>query len=354
MKFIYEYIWIDAIGEYRSKTMISKNFYTCEWNFDGSSTGQASGSKSDVVLKPVRIFKDPFRQEKEKNENVKCFLVLCETLNMDGTPHETNTRRKYIEICGKTSSEDPLFGMEQEYIFYGKDGFPYGWNGNNSPNSKFEKQNYDLDNNMLNAPFYCSNGTDKAFGRNIVEKHMSYCLYADISICGINSEVMASQWEFQIGICKAEDIGDELIMARYILIRVAEEFGAIVDFSVKPMEEWNGSGCHTNFSTKKMRGDGGYYEITLACEKLSLKHYEHLLEYGDETNKLRLTGKHETSSYDKFTYGNSDRSCSVRIPYKTHSEGKGYFEDRRPASNCDPYKVVGRILQTICINEDEN
>ena len=33
-----------------------------EWNYDGSSTGQAEGKKSEVILKPVYVCPDPFRR----------------------------------------------------------------------------------------------------------------------------------------------------------------------------------------------------------------------------------------------------------------------------------------------------
>lgn len=377
---IYEYVWHDALGNLRSKSKVeilakydpksSEEYilqfpdFLPEWNFDGSSTGQAEGFSSDVVLKPVASFKDPFRQH---YTNAKCYLIWCETYHMDGTPHATNNRAKCMEICKKTKNFEPWFGIEQEYILYQLNkelqnpSLPYQWMGMNLPNYKFPEQAHPHVNSSVicndgyyplpSGPFYCGVGGDRVFGRNIVEKHLEYCLYTGLKVCGINAEVTASQWEFQVGICTGEEMGDHLWMSRYILCRVAEEFGAYVEFGVKPMQLWNGSGCHTNFSTKEMREENGYVKIAEACEKLSLLHKEHLEEYGDETNKLRLTGKHETASYDKFTYGDSNRGCSIRIPYTTHKEQKGYLEDRRPGSNCDPYKVVTRLLRTICLDE---
>jgi glutamine synthetase len=362
MSIIAEYIWIDAIGNLRSKARIlhcnisafdatnkqSIIDYFPMWNFDGSSTGQASGKLSDVLLNPVAIFMDPFR----KNWTKTAYLVLCETLNADKSPHETNHRKQYIDTCHKTSTEDPMFGMEQEYIIMQNDK-PYNWISINNPNNSIQDQSHSVSVNgalYSSAYSYCANGGDRSFGRQIVEKHFEYCLYAGISICGINAEVTPSQWEFQIGICKADEIGDHLWMARYILSRVAEEYNSYVSYEPKLMEAWNGSGCHTNFSTKKMRDNSEekrIKEIEKACEQMStdITHQLHLLEYGDDSNKKRLSGAHETSSYKKFTCGYSDRGCSVRIPID-----KTYIEDRRPASNCDPYRVVTRMLKTIVLD----
>ena len=103
---------------------------------------------------------------------------------------------------------------------------------------------------------------------------------------------------------------------------------------------------HTNVSTKSMREDGGLETIKQAIYKLGEKHSEHIAIYG-EGNELRLTGKHETASIENFSFGVANRGASVRIGRDTWAEGKGYFEDRRPSSNCDPYLVTGKIMSTI-------
>lgn len=337
---LFEYIWIDADNNTRSKTKVvhSDNcaYVVEDWNFDGSSTEQAEGKTSDIVLKPVEIFRDPFRRN-----NKHSYLVMCETYLPDGQPHSTNFRHKTKKLEESTKLFEPLFGIEQEYII--------------NCDTSASLLRYDKQQDYIKYhPHYCNTGGNNVFYRDFANRHLEACLYAGIKICGINAEVTPYQWEFQIGTLGAVSVGDHLWVARYILNRLTEDITCnsnrvSINYHPKPYEHWNGSGCHTNFSTKQMRENKE--EIYKACELLKDKHKEHLEEYGDiRENKLRLTGIHETASFDKFTYGVSDRGASIRIPLGAVT-GIGYLEDRRPASNMDPYRVTAKILETVCCDK---
>jgi len=326
--FKFEYIWLDGYKpepNLRSKTKIIKmDFfdgdlnYLPTWSFDGSSTQQAEGHNSDCLLKPVRAYTDHGRKD--------AFLVLCEVLNADGSPHESNMRARFED------DEDYWFGFEQEYVLT-RDGLPLGFPKNGYPRPQ--------------GPYYCSVGTGNAAGRDIVEEHLDVCLESGIDLTGINAEVMLGQWEFQCFGKGAKKAADDLIVSRYLLHRVAEKYNVEVEFHPKPIQgDWNGSGMHANFSNKMMRDSGGKEYMEALLEAFGPLHDDHIAEYGS-LNEMRLTGLHETQSIHKYSYGVSDRGASIRIPVSTAANWKGYLEDRRPASNADPYRVVARIVKTI-------
>lgn len=326
-----EYIWLDGrtpTQGLRSKTKIAREFSgelkDCEiWSFDGSSTLQAEGNSSDCLLKPTSVFPDPARENG--------WLVMCEVLNPDGTPHPSNGRATIND-----NDNDFWFGFEQEYFLWDPNtnkplGFPHG--GYPGPQ----------------GPYYCSVGAENAHGREIVEEHLDLCLKAGLNVEGINGEVAAGQWEFQIFAKGAAEAGDQIWIARYLLERTAEKYGVAINWHPKPLGnlDWNGSGMHANFSNSVLRtcGDKATYEKI--CQAFQPVVREHIEVYGAD-NHLRLTGKHETQSIDQFSFGVSDRGASIRIPIATVERGwKGWLEDRRPASNGDPYKIAARIIKTV-------
>jgi glutamine synthetase len=322
-----EYIWLDGYTpepNLRSKTKVLTSETEPEleslpiWNFDGSSTEQAEGNYSDCLLKPVKIIRDPQR----KNG----YLVLCEVLNPDMTPHSSNTRSSIKE------NSNMWVGFEQEYFIYDGE-LPLGHTkGNMKPQGEY----------------YCGIGTDNVSGRNIVEHHLDVCLSAGLNLTGINAEVALGQWEFQVMGKGTLDSCDQLILCRYLLQRVAETYSVKIEYHPKPLQgDWNGSGLHTNFSNKKMREVGGKEYFDSILNVFELNHSKHIENYGSD-NEYRLTGKHETQSIDKFSYGVSDRGSSIRIPQVTVNNGwKGYVEDRRPASNGDPYRIMKVISESV-------
>jgi glutamine synthetase len=329
-----EYVWIDGDGGLRSKTTtINKAVKDVSelrvWDFDGSSTNQAPGTDSDVYLRPVRIFRDPFRG----GENI---IVLAETYNNDGTPNRTNYRHHAKKIFDQARAQEAWFGLEQEYTLFDVDGQPLGWPKGGFPGPQ--------------GPYYCGVGAGRVFARDLIEAHYRACLYAGVTISGINAEVMPSQWEFQVGPCEFEKMGDELWMARFLLVRIAEQFNVKVSFHPKPLQvDWNGAGCHTNYSTKAMREKGGIKAIEAAIEKLAKRHEEHIAVYGED-NEMRLSGRHETAHISAFSSGVANRGASIRIPRHVAAQGYGYLEDRRPASNIDPYRVTSIIVETTCLS----
>jgi glutamine synthetase len=331
-----EYIWIDGqkpTAKLRSKTKILEGPVKTlsdipEWGYDGSSTYQATGHFSDLLLRPVRYIPDPLHREDD-------ILVLCEVLNPDGSVHPSNTRAHLRHVAEKYKSAEAWFGIEQEYTLF-EGNKPLGW-----PDKGFPAPQ---------GGYYCGVGNDEVYGREVVEAHTDACIRSGIAIVGTNAEVMPAQWEFQIGPLPPLEMGDELWLARWLLYRIGEDFGVSATLYPKPVQgDWNGAGAHANFSTKPMREPGGIKVMEEAMKKLQKRHEDHIKVYGAH-NEERLTGLHETCSIHEFRYGVSDRGASVRIPMATTKVGYGYFEDRRPAANIDPYLVCAILIETVCGN----
>lgn len=341
-----EYLWIDGtepspiirskarvIQSSTEKKMSLADFP--DWSFDGSSTNQAAGRDSDCMLRPVNFVRDPIRGEGN-------YLVVCEVFTPDGSAHPTNSRaklRKVLEAGG--AAHEPWLGFEQEYTMF--DGsIPLGWPEDGFPGPQ--------------GPYYCSAGTGRVVGRDLVERHAQACLDAGIMLYGINAEVMYGQWEYQIGYRGASEesadvlnVSDHLIFARWLMERISEDFGISISLAPKPVKgDWNGAGNHSNFSTKSMRDpQTGQKTIDAAIESLRKHHELHIMNYGAGLAE-RLTGLHETCHISEFRSGRSDRGASIRVPAQVAIDGYGYIEDRRPAANCDPYLVSALLVNTVC------
>jgi len=336
-KLKFEYIWLDGYKptqSLRSKTKVldSKKFKKDPtvkelpmWSFDGSSTLQAPGGASDCQLRPVYVCADPGR--------ANGYLVMCDVLDSAGEPHASNGRATIVD-----DDKDFWFGFEQEYFLIDTEtGQPLGFPAVGYPAPQ--------------GPYYCSVGAKNAHGREIVEEHLDLCLEAGLNVEGINAEVAAGQWEYQIFAKGAAEAGDQIWVSRYLLERTAEQYGVSIEYHPKPLgaTDWNGSGMHANFSNTALRTAGKKEVYDEICSRFAPKARikQAIAAYG-AYNDQRLTGDHETQSIKKFSYGVSDRGASIRIPIAAVESGwKGWLEDRRPASNADPYKVAANIINTV-------
>lgn len=337
------YIWIDGAKpthNLRSKARVIQhpegvmtlNDFP-EWGYDGSSTYQATGDDSDLILKPINFVIDPLLGDAN-------YLVLCEVMNPDDTPHPTNRRAILRKIVEQIADHEPWFGFEQEYTLF--DGStPLGWPVRGYPAPQ--------------GPFYCGIGADEAFGRGLVDAHTQACIDAGVMIFGTNAEVMPGQWEFQVGyrgidneVADPLTVSDHVWFARWLLYRLGEDFNITATLDPKPVKgDWNGAGQHTNFSTNEMRdAKTGRKTMTDAIKRLKDAHQAHIKVYGAGL-KDRLTGEHETAHINDFSSGVSDRGASIRIPRSVDKKGYGYLEDRRPGANANPYNIASAILATI-------
>ena len=327
-----EYIWLDGNNSIRSKTKVchvdpteGDDFELPAWNYDGSSTYQAFQEQSEIMLYPIKKYSYPVDHKFHYK-----YIAVCKTSASDCSLTIAET------IFKNAPENKPMFGLEQEFFIQDhKTGKPLGWPITGEPRAV--------------GDYYCSVGSRLAFGRDYLQECLEMMLDIKLPVTGMNFEVAPGQAEFQvcdIGI----DAAHHMTMLRYILALVGEKYDYSVDYRAKPIEgNWAGSGCHINFSTETIRNPGGYDEIMKCMKYLADTHADTLKFYG-KGNEKRLTGKNETSSMTEFTYDVANRGTSVRIPTDTFEEKCGYFEDRRPAANIDPYLATANLYKVCCLD----
>lgn len=327
---VLEYIWLDANQNFRSKVKVNQGKeYNLDdistipvWNYDGSSTGQAEIQDSEVLLQPKRVY---------TNSILTNFpvLVLCDTYNP-----KTDLRSSHYgaeQIFKKYESNQPMFGLEQEFfMFNSKD-------KNEIPEKKMEV--------AAHGEYYCSVGPQCSRTRRYLLDVMYTAIQLGIKVTGMNYEVAPGQAELQV--CNIGlDACYDLLMIRYLLTRLGENYNIVPNFEPKILSDENGSGCHINFSTLEMRNMTEVKElhkmIHTMCQNLEKHHNTFIDEYYGSGNKERLSGTCETCSYQEFKVKKGGRNASIRVP----NEGN-YFEDRRPSSNIDPYLACSKLLECV-------
>lgn len=327
-KFTTDEIW--------SETRLQENIlkYIPEWSFDGSSTGHLKDEQTEIILKPVRAFPDPFKLLPNLMILCECFVPQLINSIINYNPHISNFRYILEQEEKSKRERDIWIGLEQEYII-----FPNNISKSLIPQSSLLMETDD---------YYCNSGCH-LYGRNIAEEHLEKCLYSGLTVSGINSEVSLFQWEYQIGPEYPLKIADMLIVSRYILKRITEKNNIILSFEPKPFPNLNVSGCHLNFSTNDMRtgilfSNNNQYNNLI--NNLKQFHFETIQNYGKNNEKI-MNGLNKTSNYNNFSIGVGKRNVSIRIPIQTFNEKKGYLEDRRPLSNIQPYKAIYALIKLL-------
>ena len=340
-----EYVYIDFFYVPRSKTRIfyKKNVTLeniPEWIHGLPLQATIDFGISNIILKPKRLYKDPFLGKHH-------LMVICESYHTDTKPDLFNKRVELVESMKKYGHLEPLAGIEQEYVLFDrKTRMPIKWLEYNNPGCDYIDR--------LEA--HSGAGGDRMFGREIAVEHVMKCIDAGVKMFGMNGEALPSQWEFQVGTCDPLKVADDLMIARYILHRVTEKYDCYAVLHPKPfMGQGNnyGSGGHCNFSTKALRSEGGLKVLDKIMKVLEKNHKDDLKHTG-EGNNLRMLGTHETPNPEEFKYMIGHRYGSVRINDDFEKTGKGYFEDRRPGGNVNPYLYLRILLDRVGEAETTN
>lgn len=311
------YIWIDATGEnIRLKDRILNEIPKLiadipKWSYAENPPYQ-TGSSIEMMLYPRALYRNPFKPGKHD------VIVMCDTYQPDGSPFHTNHRHAMQTSVDKTIEQEPIFGIEQKYTLLDEQGQPF----------------IRPKNELMEGTNYCGVGFNGIYARDLVESHALACLYAGIDFSGTNADEFPLQWRYKIGPSVGIQAADDLWVSRYILVRIAEEFGICV--TLKSIEgDRNQTRAHINYSTAAMRADGGIKVIREAIKLLEHEHNEH----------LKVFDAHE-SKIDTFSWDVADRNVSVRVPESVAESEKELLKDRGPPSNMDPYVVCNALLTT--------
>ncbi|KAK9832481.1 hypothetical protein WJX81_000192 [Elliptochloris bilobata] len=301
------------------------------WHFDGSQTGQAPASSSAVYLRPRAIYPDPVRGGDH-------ILVLCDTYTPPTVEsdsgaqqmqlHPSNNRAPCERVMRAAASSAPVFSCEQQYsLLDPKTGWPVGLPEGSMAGT---------------SNSYCASGAALASGRDFQDAHLRACMHAGVRISGGHAEAAVGQWSYCVGPCRGIELGDQLWISRFILLRMADQFRTRASFEPKPVPgDWQGNGAHVKVSTRETREAGrGWFAVQEHVRRLGAAHGQHLMAYGAGA-AARLGPSALT-----FRAGMEDRRAAVRIPTTVLVNQCGWYEDRRPAANMDPYLVTMLLVCT--------
>lgn len=186
--------------------------------------------------------------------------------------------------------------------------------------------------------------------RQLSEAHLKHCMYAGIKISGVSQSPSPNVWSYKLGPCSGVDLGDQLWMSRHVLLRLAEALGVPVSFDPSLAGKGGtGMGCYIKYSTEETRKPGiGLVAIQQHVGRLQATHMQHIMAYG-KGSLQRVMSKASScsqSAVSSFTCGFGNKAAMVVVPTTTMVRRSGYYVDRRPASNVDPYAVTMLLVST--------
>lgn len=375
------------------------------------------GYLTECVLRPVKVYTltTPVRDFDNELDTV-CqthYIVLCSNYrlyqpqpNLDHYVEEPINIDMDKLVTYATSPEvtsiAPQFGFEQEFFLIDQNtNMPYGYidcskKSNYKPScwflrmlaliiwhlTGFANRYLPTYGHQDSKNYYCSISNASSMQQTILNHISNTLISMGVNVAGTNVEVAPGQCEIQI-FGHNIDACHDLMIARYVITHTATIYGLGVSFDniVIPDRTYNGSGCHTNFSTANTRQPSSTADNTDAVTSpnylYGMDYIRNLLEYINyytnthnndtlpyvcnnsqfEKTKFedifgngvceRLTGTNETSDWQYFTWSVGERNCSARVPYHVATTGHGYLEDRRPGSNCNPYSVAIYLLNMV-------
>ncbi|GFR40848.1 hypothetical protein Agub_g1497 [Astrephomene gubernaculifera] len=383
-----EYIWlVGATGQLRSKTKVLEAKPSCPEEapvmvVESNPGNQLAEPNLELFLKPRKIFRDPFRGGDH-------ILVLCDTFHASQVateaglpatvlqPSESNSRVACENVLKYAEKEEPVFAAEQEYAVIhpayptvvplgprrsssrsscsnssrrksssgsgARGGISKSCHGGKfSTAAAADVRRADVE-STFGAPTKDQQGASRQKAARVVaDSHLRCCLYAGIKVTGADVHSLDGLHSYKIGPSPGVDLGDDLWTSRYLLQRVAEDHGTAVSWRPDALPHERPLGCHFKYSSATTRqAPHGLGAIEQQLVRLQAAHLQHQVAYND--GRLERLAVPNASV---FTHAVGSAQASIVVPSLTVLQQGGYYTDRRPPSDADPYKVTLLLAAT--------
>jgi glutamine synthetase len=301
--------------------------------FDGSAIdGFSRVQESDVLAKP-----DPttFQILPHGHSDGQVARVVCDILNLDGTPFEGDPRNVLRRAVEKARQKGFSFyaAPEIEYFYFGND------DPSSTPTLLDRGSYFDLSVNDLPTELR----RDTVYTLEEMGIPVEYSQHEDAP----------SQHEIDLRHTDALTMADTVMTVRLMVKEVASQHGVYATFMPKPISGVQGSGMHTHFSlfegdTNAFHDPGDEHNLSKVAKGFIAGLLRHAPEFAAITNQWVNSYKRLVVGYEAPVYvawARNNRSAVVNVPRSKRDRSESSrIEFRAPDPACNPYLAFACVL----------